>query len=120
MNLTSCTVLLPAINRANNEVIPNKLMDVIKNKSDAMKYWGVPQKIVNFEGIEIWYYDLSNYEMSGVKYSHVEFHFQGDKVVNWRTNVVDLSGKNLTQSFLVGFLIDCFLIGIALGLYAGS
>lgn len=140
MNLTSCTVFLPVIDGVNNEgkLSHEQEMAKIKNKSDAVRNWGVPQKKDNIEGVEIWYYELGSIratfgdigggysrlgynEISGVLPSYVELHFQGDKVVHWRTKGVNLSQKkDLKRSAGVGLLIDALLFSTILLAYVAN
>ena len=134
LNLTSCTILLPLIATSNNDKKESheEMMNVVKNKSLALKVWGMPQKRENIAGKEIWYYDLGSIsttygnvgvgtnrlrynEFSGILTSYIELHFEGDNVVHWRTQGVNYSKKkDFGEYALYGMLID--LCALAAGL----
>jgi len=131
-SLTSCTVLLPS---RVPMVTHDSVMQSYKNKSQVISKFGVPSVKTNFEGLEIWIYDLGTVQSSEVVVRNypesdkltesyvtetyekfVEFHFRGDEVINYRTEGVDYStlNKKIMRGAL-GFMIDSVIVSLALG-----
>ena len=125
------------------------VMDKYKTKKDVIRGFGIPTNKDKFEGIDIWYYDkgststtssygnantnLNSNTYSGINANtnanissttrsynkYVEFQFENDRVVNWRTKGIDYGDKpNWLGAYAFGFLIDTVLtVIIALNAY---
>ena len=129
-----------------NYTTHNEYMSNIKLKRDVISKWGAPTKKDTLEGLEIWYYSLAEEYSSKSKGSatgvalansvygssssttlvserYVEFQFENDIVVNWRSKGLDYSstGKKtniegakprvlllLIRNFAIGTVIDLF------------
>ena len=123
-------------------------MDEFNTKQDIIRQWGSPSSKETIEGIELWYYHLGStsraYSAGSVNTNvapnyngvnsnsntsigttinsydkYVEFQFQEDKVVNWRTKGVNYATEsNQFGAYMVGLLIDGVLLS-ALVISAG-
>lgn len=116
LNLTSCTVLLPSLVNSNNnqKFSHQELRNRIKNKSDALREWGAPQKRETNGNNEIWYYDF--YALgstpsteaealngnSALSNKYIQIYFEGDEVANFRFHGISTSSKQ--NSFEAGIL----------------
>ena len=116
LNLTSCSVLLPSLVNSNNNQKFNRqeLKNKIKNKSDALREWGAPQKIETVNRNESWYYDFyalgstpstetgTQSENSTLSNKYIQIYFEGDNVAHIRYHGVSTSSKQ--NSFEAGML----------------
>jgi len=96
--------------KSNHQELRNK----IKNKSDALREWGSPQKIETVGGNESWYYDFyalgsaPSTETGALKGNsvlsnkYIEIQFEGDDVAYLRLNGISESSKH--NSFKAGML----------------
>nr|MBM3932371.1 hypothetical protein [Sphingomonadales bacterium] len=94
------------MNSKNNQKFNRQeLRDKIKNKSDALREWGTPQKIDTVGNNESWYYDF--YALgstpsteagalkgnSALSNKYIQIYFEGDEVAYLRLNGISDSFK---------------------------
>ena len=124
---SSCTILAPVVylDKTKNQPTHEQIMDLYKNKRHVINEFGLPQKKDSYDGAEIWHYDLGSISSSSVvisskygigagssttKNQFIEFTFNGDKVVNWRSKNVNYGspkrGEWAVVAALGGFLLD--------------
>ena len=141
LSLQSCLAVFPMakiqIDKQKGKMAQSQshesFMDEFSTKQEIIRKWGSPSSRETIEGIEIWYYSLGStsraYSAGSVNTDgrissgstinsydkYVEFQFQEDKVVNWRTKGVDYGYEpepNWLGAYLVGLLIDATLVSI--------
>ena len=142
--LQSCMAVFPLVKIKKDEktaITHNDVMTKYITKKDVITGFGVPTAKEQFEGIEIWFYDkgstsrtssygnANTYGYSGINASassstktynkYVEFQFENDRVVNWRTEGIDYGDKtDWRLPYAIGLLIDTILtITLALTFY---
>ena len=133
MNLTSCTVLLPSLVNSNINQKSNhqELRNKIKNKSDALREWGAPQKIDTIGNNQTWYYDF--YALgstpstetgalkgnSALSNKYIQICFEGDEVAYLRLNGISESSKhNRFEAGMLKYLkiaVGAYLVFILVG-----
>ena len=139
--MSSCTVVGAFIDdAAANEpeviVTHQEVMNSFTTKREVLTEYGVPSKRDSVEGIEIWFYEMkTSFTSSDAAYSsgsgsgaavasfssssdfdsYLEFQFENDRVIHWRTQGVDFTEKTEESrgygGLIVGALIDLVLVG---------
>ena len=133
--LQSCMAVFPLVKIKKDEktaITHNDVMTKYITKKDVITEFGVPTAKEQFEGIEIWFYDkgstsrtssygnANTYGYSGINASassttktynkYVEFQFENDRVVNWRTEGIDYGDQtDWRWPWAIGVLIDTIL-----------
>jgi hypothetical protein len=134
LSLNSCTIVGAGIDYSINNSYDthSDRMGQYTTKSKVISSFGIPNQKDTYEGLDIWKYDLGGYTNSAASavpigngvygsssstYSnrYVEFQFLGEDVINWRTKGVDYGQEKKWIGMWTGFLIDCGLLGAALG-----
>ena len=141
LSLQSCSVVFPVAKiqidkqqgKTEQSQSHGSFMDEFSTKQEIIREWGLPSSRETIEGIEIWYYSLGStsrgYSAGSVNTDgrissgstinsydkYVEFQFQEDKVVNWRTQGVNYGYEPMPKwigPYFVGILIDSILLSI--------
>lgn len=113
-----------------------EVMNSFTTKREVLTEYGVPTKRDSVEGIEIWFYDMkttftssdaayssgsgsgaavAGYSSSSDNDSYIEFQFENDQVIHWRTQGVEFTEKTKGSrgygGLIIGALVDLVLVG---------